>query len=107
MVMRMIIAVDVVMVMPMLVLMIMMIVVIRLLRLPINDNIDFAGGNATAINTRDPQLGAHIQGSDGSTHQVCADARIQQCAQHHVSADSRKTLEISNAHRNFVISVIG
>ena len=72
--------------------------VVRVLSSRRHEDIHFSCRDAAAINPADVQLRADVERGDCALEQFFADAGVEQGAKHHVSADSRKALEVSNAH---------
>jgi|ERR1700676_949022 hypothetical protein len=54
--------------------------------------------DSAAVNTADAKLSPNIQRTRGPLQQLLTDPGIDERAEHHVSADSREALEVSNVH---------
>jgi hypothetical protein len=62
------------------------------------EHIKLRGRDSAAVNTADAKLSPNIQRTRGPLQQPLTDPGIDERTEHHVSADSREALEVSDVH---------
>jgi hypothetical protein len=70
----------------------------RLVSVTMDEDIDLGCSDSTAFDTMGYQLGIHAETAGNGLQFLQRDAGIYGCAEKHVAADSRETVEVGNTH---------
>jgi hypothetical protein len=71
----------------------------RLVGAAMDQDIDLGRGDSTAFDAMGYQLGMYVETTGNGLQFLQRDACIYGCAEKHVAADSRETIEVGNTHR--------